>query len=300
MPEILNESLIRKYLLGTASPENRELIENTYFGDSVALEAIVAAENDLIDSYARGGLTNEERRYFEERYKASADMSARVGFAKVFAQIVESEKKMAPTSTASVWYSISSFLQPRRPQIAWAVTGVAVLLAISLLSVQNYSLHKDLRDARVDATRIHQENNALRGQIAALNQNPQLQKDQKSSQVASLETPTELGFTLVTGSPRGTAVGRDLVPPNGGWVRLEMVLDRDEFRSYEAVLQTAEGNDVLRAKHLQSTSIRGDRVVVWRVSSNSVLPGDYVLRLSGESEGKRIETESYSFRVSSK
>jgi anti-sigma factor RsiW len=289
-PETLNEALIRKYLLGTLSPEDRERIEDAYFADGEALEAVVAAENDLIDSYVRGGLTDEERRYFAERYKASPDMTARVGFARALAHVVESENNVAAATPASLWNGFSSLLRLPRPQIAWAFAGVAVLVAISLLSLQNYSLQKEIRDARAEATRIRQENGTLRSQIAALNDKPQLQEGGESNQLAKLEPPADFSFRLVPGATRSSTASNDLVlPRNGGSIRLELVLDRDDFRSYEAVLQTADGKNVLQAKGLKSSSVRGNRVVFLRLTASSIQPGDYAVRLRGEKDDGSIE-----------
>jgi hypothetical protein len=299
-----NESLIRKYLLGDLPAEERSRIEDEYFADADLFEELVSTENDLVDSYVRGGLSEAEKQQFERKYRTSPDRIARIGFAKALAQVSESEKETASADRNAGWNSFASFLGLLRPQLSWAlaVTTVLAVVGVSLLGVQNYRLQKELRDTRADATQLRQREGALRAQIAALStQEPPSPEGQEGSQVARLEPPADLSFRLVPGVVRGGTIGqRDLViPHNGAWMRLEMVLDRDEFKSYEAVLQSAEGKEVLRAKGLKSNSIRGNRVVRWRLSSYSVPSGDYAVRLRGERDDASVEeAESYSFRVS--
>jgi hypothetical protein len=299
--KIANESLIRRYLLGDVSAEERSHIEDEYFADADFFEGMVAAENDLIDSYSRGRLSDSEREHFERKCKGSPDQLARIDFAKALAQVVESEKAAASAGRSSLWSTRVSFFRLPRLQLAWAF-GVATVLVmgLSVLGIQYYELRKELRDERANATRLQQEGEVLRAQVAALSENPQTQRGEEGGQIAKLETPAELSFRLLPGATRGGPAGEDLVlPRNGGWVRLEMVLDRDEFRTYEAVLQTAEGKDVLRANGLKSASIGGVRVVLWRVQSGKIQPGDYAVRLRGEkNDGSIEEADAYSLTVS--
>src|SRR6266851_3713942 len=65
---MVEENLIRRYLLGQLPSEERRKFEDEYFSDVNTFEAVVAIENDLIDSYARAELRGPEKRSFEQRY----------------------------------------------------------------------------------------------------------------------------------------------------------------------------------------------------------------------------------------
>ncbi|HKR14519.1 MAG TPA: hypothetical protein VJT15_20805, partial [Pyrinomonadaceae bacterium] len=62
-----------QYLLGLCSQAERERIESEYFADKDAFQKMLTAEDDLVDAYARGGLSGEERRRFEKRFLSSGD-----------------------------------------------------------------------------------------------------------------------------------------------------------------------------------------------------------------------------------
>jgi hypothetical protein len=295
-----NEILIRKYLLGGLTAEERRRIEDTYFANSDFFEELVSAENDLIDSYVRGALTPSDKQQFERQYTAP-DQIAKIDFAKALAEVVESERK-TENANRSARGSFASFLGLPRVQLSWVFAVVAVLIAgVSVLSVQNHRLHEEVRDARADATESRRQTDTLRAQITALSKEARLvPSSEQGREVAQIESLGDLPFRLIPGEVRrGMANQRILcIPKNGAWVRLEMLLERDEFRTYDAAFQTAEGKEVLRVKGLKSSSIRGNRVVVWRVPSFSIQPDDYVVELRGTKvDGSVEEVESYSLRA---
>ena len=69
-----------------------------------------------------------------------------------------------------------------------------------------------------------------------------------------------------------------------------MELERDEYKTYEAVLMPPEQNrEILRGRVLQSHSIGGRSVVSWRLRSNLIQSGDYIVRLTGDRAGGSLE-----------
>src|ERR1017187_1037550 len=211
-----NTSLLRKYLLGDLPPEERSRVEDEYFAHKDFFEELVAAENDLIDSYTRGRLSDSERELFERKSKGSPDQMARIDFARALAQVVESEKE-AVSARSPLWSSLVSFFRLPRPQLAWTFAVATVLVVgLSVLSIQNYEFRKELRDVRADATRLHQEEEGLRAQLAALSQKPPAQLGEKGRQIAKLEVPADPPFRLVPGATRGGTAGEDLVLLHNG------------------------------------------------------------------------------------
>jgi hypothetical protein len=69
-------------------PAEREHIELEYFENEDAFEEMLTAEDDLIDAYASGELTGDERRKFEQRFVTSLRGRDRVHFARAFADTV--------------------------------------------------------------------------------------------------------------------------------------------------------------------------------------------------------------------
>jgi type II secretory pathway pseudopilin PulG len=296
-----NESLMRKYLLGDLPANERTRIEGEYFADFDLFEELVGAENDLIDSYVRGSLSDSEKRQFEQQYGKRPERRARIAFAKALSEAVHTERESITAIKTSSRGSFLSYFQLPRPQLQWALASAAVVLVGAVLALQNYRLRGELQEAQANTNQSRQQQDALRRQIAELGaQRQPVPESERGSQIARLEPLADLPFTLVPGVSRGSATGlKDLVVPhNSAWVRLEMVLDRDEFKTYEAVIQTAEGKEVVRGKALRSQLIGGSAVVAWRFPSLSIHSGDYVVQLMGKTATGGLEgVESYGFRV---
>lgn len=300
VPAMTNESLMRKYLLGDLPEEERTRIEDEYFADAERFEELVGVENDLIDSYVRGTMSDSERRQFEQCYANRPDRRARVDFATALSQAALQETKSIAAHKTSPWRSVQSYFKIQRPQLHWALASAAVLLVGILLGLQNYRLRRELQGAQANANQLRLQQDTLRKQQEGLGvQRQHAPESEQSGQLAQLEPPVDLTFRL--GSlVRGTVGQRDLViPQNRPWVRLEMELERDEYKTYEAVLMPPEQNrEILRGKELQSHSIGGRSVVSWRLRSKSIQSGDYIVRLRGESTGGDLENvASYSFRA---
>jgi hypothetical protein len=300
----IKDDLIKKYLLGVLSADERSRLEDDYFADGDLFEDVVSAENDLIDAYVRGALSDAERQQFEHRYKNSSSHAARIGFAKALAQVLESENQAVREGRRGFWGSFSPFFHLRHPQLTWALAVITVLTAgVSLLSLRNYRLRRDLANARAGVTQPGpRQNDAPSAHtIAPQAQEQRLPEIQVGDQVARLDPSAVLPFRLFPGAVRGGEGGGKkelVVPKNCAWIRLEMVLDQDEFSAYEAVLQTAEGEEVLRTKALKSISMRGKRVLVWSLRSDRIPSGDYAVRLRGEKHDGGVEdAEFYILRV---
>lgn len=73
------------YLLGELPEDERLRLEEDYLADSELFARVLAVEEDLIDAYARGELSESARKQFEERYGRAADQQ-RIAFASALQQ----------------------------------------------------------------------------------------------------------------------------------------------------------------------------------------------------------------------
>jgi len=136
-----------RYLLGLCSPAERERVEAEYFNDADAFEKMVGAEDDLIDAYARGELTTEERRRFEERFVNSSRGRERVQFARAFTGAV-----VPPVVTKRV-YGLA--------RIA-AVAAVVVVVVLSWLVIDRWRMNDELRELRAAHAKLSEETAELK------------------------------------------------------------------------------------------------------------------------------------------
>jgi polyhydroxyalkanoate synthesis regulator phasin len=298
-----NEILMRRYLLGDLPQEERVRFEGEYLADAELFEELASTENDLVDSYVRGELTGGEGRRFELEYFRSPQRREKVEFARALNQVSTLEQQ---AGRSSLWNKIGSVfsVQHRMPQWALVAAAIVVLASGSWLMLQNQQLRTGLQQALAGQADLRREKDTLRQQIADIEGNPkdQILENQQGSEVSKLNPPmgSEVTLRLTPGIARGAGDQQKVLflPPSASSVHLQLILDQDEYKIYEAALLTPEREEVSRGKALQSRSIRGRAVVSWRFPAHSIRSGDYIVQLTGRTAiGSQENVGSYSFRV---
>jgi hypothetical protein len=84
-------SPITRYLLDELPEGERERLEEEYFASDAVWDAVVEAENDLIDAYLRGGLSARDRAQFEAVFLSSAERRDRLELARSLIRVPRPE-----------------------------------------------------------------------------------------------------------------------------------------------------------------------------------------------------------------
>src|SRR5207244_1824571 len=122
-----NEVLIKQYLLGDMPHEDRLRFEDRYFADADLFEEFLNTENEIVDSFARGKLSESEERQFEQNYCVSRERREKLEFARALAQVAEHELRSSSTNKFSPLESFVSFCRQLDPKLRWASVAVAAL-----------------------------------------------------------------------------------------------------------------------------------------------------------------------------
>lgn len=75
--------LTRQYLLGALSPADVAYLEENYFVDNEFFQEVEIAEDELVDAYVRGELSEEETRQFKSNLARLPRLAERIKFAQV-------------------------------------------------------------------------------------------------------------------------------------------------------------------------------------------------------------------------
>ena len=151
----LEREFTNRYLLGVATEAEEEEIGVRIIEDSSFAEVLVRAENDLVEDYLEGSLSESERELFERQYLVSEERIERLHeialLKKYAARSVETDAIVDRTEQRVPWWRNFKILVP--------VFGAFILLAlVSLLwvgrgidgDVDYAKLNgQDLRDAGV-------------------------------------------------------------------------------------------------------------------------------------------------------
>lgn len=94
-----DRELLTRYLLGGASEDECETVEDRYFVDDGKSAALLQVEDELIDDYVRGELTASERGLFEENFLCTKWRRQKLEFVRDLMKAlayVEAKKTPAP------------------------------------------------------------------------------------------------------------------------------------------------------------------------------------------------------------
>lgn len=156
-----NESRhLRRYLLGELPADECDALEVEILADSDAFHAMLAAEDDLIDDYARGALSGAEADAFEAHFLPRPGSAERIAFARsLWAAGKATVPAAAPAAEESAggrpWSErFGSWFGGLLPAPALRLAAAAV--AVALVVVAGYSVRQAavLRQqvARLEAT----------------------------------------------------------------------------------------------------------------------------------------------------
>jgi anti-sigma factor RsiW len=287
-----SEKLMIRYLLGDAPEDEQIRIEGRFFTDDEYFEQLLALEDDLIDDYVNGELTDREREQFEEYFLASPTRRQRVEFAKTFMRAASlpalAEIAMpgeARPEPVPWWRNVMVFWRAQSLLRRFALAASVVLvLGGSWLIVNTMR---------------------LRNQVEQL----QAEEFQRYVQFARMPAPPRdsLAFALFPGRTRDIeGTNRFVIPQDVDSVQLRLYLPAvaarvsDPPSRYRAVVRTAEGNEVWSRDGLkaQRTGLREEAIVILDLPTRILPEGDYIITLSRRSaSGDFEDVGSYQFSV---
>jgi anti-sigma factor RsiW len=256
---------IRRYLLGTLSPEQAAELEERLLSDEEVYEELLIVEHELVDQFLSGELSATDRERIESHFLRAPERQDQLRFGHLLRRYVSAHapeiangaERESPVIVKPERESFLSRLLPRNPVPAFALGCALLVLVVGGFWMANRILNPTSGSGAVWAVEL---------------------------------TP---GLTRDGGETRKFAV-----PANTGTVRLQLDLAEDQYQSYEAILQDADGRTLTTSKSLKTQPANGRTAVLLDVKSNMMPAGDYRVKLNGlSSKGEAESVANYSFRV---
>jgi hypothetical protein len=310
-----NEKLLTQYLLGNLPEGQQKRIEGEFLRDDQSYERLLALEDELFYGYAQNKLSAGEREQFEKRFLSSEGNRKRAILASSLARklseaapVETAEKGAAGREPQPFWRSLKSYLVPQSAAmrvslaILAIVSGALIWLAVGIVKLRDefnqFQAQRDVQEgqlrqqARQDRARADELDLKLKREIdenAILRQEFDKMQDQRDLSVVSL--------VLDPASVRGQAPGMKklYLPPGAGLLKLRLKLKREvEYKSYQLILLTAEGDERWSQDRLQAQPAGSGRTIVLSLPARILAEGDYELRLKGQAaDGTLEETRDY-------
>ena len=259
---------MRAYLLGTLDTALKTDLEDKILYTPEVYEELLIVEEELIDQYVAGGLSQVERQEFETYFLITAERQNNLRFGQLLKRYVNSHAVEDPAAAATSHvekdapapkpFMSSPSSAGNRPLMTFCIAGV-VLAGIVVLGWLTF---------RRPLTRPNQ--------------------------------PKPDPVVVVTLAPASIQTGGNKqvnVPPKGYNLKLELELKNASFRNYRFEL-FHENRSVQSSEALPIEAKGQQYVIPLTITGEALSPGDYKVKLSGVSESGADEfIQNYSFRV---
>jgi hypothetical protein len=301
-----DESTLIRYLVGRASEDETEQLDELSTVDEEFSLRLRAVEHDLVDAYVDGQLTGETLEGFRAHYLRSP-----AGLAAVeFAEALRGYRRAAvaePPATSAARTRRSLF-----PQWWLATAAVLALATSAYLLVDNLRIRDRITDVREANAALEQRVRQLQDEVNrqqsatrateealarardALAQGPPRAAGEPRAGVGRV-----LAFTLIAATRGGNAIASITIPTGVDAVTLRLPLVAVDFPQYEVVLRDATADRVIwRSGRLRAPSGSERPALSVTVRATLLEPRGYAMELTGISAPGRAEPlDSYPFRV---
>jgi hypothetical protein len=330
-------AFVRQYLLGVLPETESHRLEQRYLDDEAFFEEIQEIEDELIDDYAGGALTDQDRIRFEEYFLCSPERREKLQFALALTERAVSWKEQTQTSglcltdeargplaaSSEEKHGPENVLPFRGPSRAvpawrlWAAIAAAVLIAIvtGALWLRNSELRRDLLSANAEKALLQNEADASSErteQATAEKKQAQEQAttfhDQIQALTNSLEKlqPTRIlsafvGLENLVRVTRGKNIGKPKtikIPPNALALSLSVEFDATRFQNFEATLEHGEGHSVWSSSKALTSRVSGDKQsFTLRIPAQSLTTGAYQLIIKPTESEGKDEVACYLLKI---
>ncbi len=261
------------YLLGLSGPEALASLEEQIVTDSEFYDELQIAEDELIDQYLSGELSETERERFEHHFMRQPERQKKVRFGQALTQYVQlkaslpaaeatgaeavQQRREVPKPPPKPWYSI--FLPSQNPLLSYSLAAVLLLVVAGVA----WLVMRNLKDNR--------------------------------SEPGAVYAVVLSAGTIRSGDPDQRRSIK--VPPGTGTVSLKLSLPRKEHQTYRATLLSDAG-EVAAADNLQPQSEAETYFIVLNVRARLLPRGAYLVRVNGHlADGSVEPMPSYQFLV---
>jgi hypothetical protein len=281
---MVNRDQLIAYLLHQIPEHEREAFSERWFTDAELCEELRMAEADLLDTYARGKASGEQRALIERWLLGSSTQEQKLDFARALAAALPQGSSKGADARREALEGTRSIIgrhAPPRDRFARLLTNrrrfplatlgaaaaaLALLVSVPLLIVRNRHLETEL--ARVES--------------------------QAQSQRQAQSLPGAAYAVFLPADTLRSAAGNWLrIPKSAAVLHLELGLDPGQERELDSAVLSISGRDIWRQQPVRAEGATSAmRASLW-IPAGLFRPGNYTLKL--ESHGAPVAY--YSFAV---
>ncbi len=309
--------LLRKYLYGDLSEQERDVLEDGLFTDPELSDQLDLLENDLLDEYIRDEMDPLERERFETDYLVNRTRRDRLDAARVVHEqllaLPTRSAALTPNETVGIWSKFAAAFRPLNLAFSGGVAAFLLFGAIAtwmLLGTRDETLvqiddptetgnalvNVDIASGGEPETGVIQPSPDTGNKPRNAQPESGSNNGERTNREVVREPKRVFAFTLLpsTRSSTRTAVN---IPDRVENVRVTIVHDNQRaFVRYRAVLRGVDGN-VIRQRDF-GVNAPPSAPLILSVPASLLKSGTYDIELSGiTKDGQSEELNFYEFNV---
>jgi len=314
----IDDGLLRRYLLGELPEADTERLHELSVADDAFAGRLDAIENDLVDAYVRGELSQENLKQFKSFYLSSPKRRQKVEIAEGFLAL-EHRAAVAPSEARAETAvpfsrprarqgvggkSSQGMLAGRRLAFQWGLAAACLVLLIAGAYVlfQNVELRRQITQAQNQRGAADQHAGELERQLeqARAAKEEALSELQRSRESHTNLDQLKIVSALLPPPMRGAGSMPAISLQSGAdLVVLVLPLEADDFPAYQAKLKDPVTNRVLWSSARLTAATSGEKKEV-SISFRAGLlkQQNYLVDLAGiPKHGAAEPISTYAFRV---
>lgn len=305
-----------KYLLGDLTEAEREAVEERFFADEDFSRLIDEAEDDLVDEFARGELSERETRLFSRNFLISERRREKLRAARILqSELFAANKTVSSVSTSSEKSSFRANLAAffRAPQIAFAALAVLLLIFGGWFGLKSRNTPETVKieesnspspeiiqpptnaasnQTNADSSDFNKTKPTLPNKTANANQLKAGEKttDEPKPQIPVIK-PAFASLLLLPATRSGPSQTLTL-KSNVKALNLQIVNDREEdVDRFRVEVRNVDG-DLIAAQNFKNTGYNR-RSFNLQIPAKNLASADYQVTLKGADAGAELQNLNY-------
>lgn len=266
--EFPNETVLRRYLLGTLPEDQWDEIEQQLLREDDFASNIEVIEDEIIDDYLQGTLSKQERQAVETHFLCPPERQRKLWFARLLRSHLQHQEQPVIKPIPTPWF--------QRPAFSWAMSLATVTLLAATVGLGVYTanlsrlLQRQKDDNQMAQADLEQERKRVEKVEAQL---LLLQQQAGGDHPATPDQP--VAFNLME-SERGPGL-----PELNQNVEIHIALVHGVLSSYQATLQSdADNRKIWSQTGLKPTGNQ----LIFTVPRTILTPGKYSLIVLGQGD----------------
>lgn len=298
------EQTITRYLLGELTEQEQAALEKSYFKDPLVFNQVLQVESALVDSYARGQLSNEVRERFEQYYLNHPSRRERVEFARALTTRIDERKQpVTRASSVSWWQKLLASFGGQRPRLRFSMALASVLIVLAgvwiFIAIRRQQQQREAAQIQAQRENDERRQREQTAQQQPTNTPPQVPQPSPSPITNSARTVAFVALTVSSVRGSESAGTQTLIIPHGTTqAQILLKLKDDSYPRYRVALQKIGGGEIFTQANIRPRSTKSGANFIFTVRADQLSSGDYALTLVGITPEGDVDNLSKSlFRV---